>query len=176
VECAGRRFKPIGRGFGSVSQQAAPDCLIDGLGHDDGDRLGDKADPISRNRVISRRNRAGASNPHGDIRRTHEPCTMRDRREPIGDVVAASEHGEHTRRRKSCCFVDGSNVCMSMGRAHNYGVRQSGQLDIVGEAALPGQETRILLAPHRLTDTVRHAARRVHALYSWISACCADHC
>jgi hypothetical protein len=53
---------------------------------------------------------------------------------------------------------------MSMGRAHNYGVRQSGQLDIVGEAALAGQETRILLAPHRLTDTVRHAARRVHAL------------
>jgi hypothetical protein len=31
---------------------------------------------------------------------------------------------------------------MSMGRAHNYGVRQSGQLDIVDEAALAGQETR----------------------------------
>jgi hypothetical protein len=91
---------------------------------------------------------------------------MRDRREPIGDVVAASEHGEHTRRRKRCCFVDGSNVCMSMGRAHNYGVRQSGQLDIVGEAALAGQEMRILFAPHRLTDTVRDGARRVHAIYS----------
>src|SRR5437764_10033991 len=25
AECASRRFKPIGRGFGSVSQQAAPD-------------------------------------------------------------------------------------------------------------------------------------------------------
>jgi hypothetical protein len=91
---------------------------------------------------------------------------MRDRREPIGDIVAAGEHGENTRRRKGCCFVDGSNVCMSMGRAHNYGVRQSGQLHIVGEAALAGQETEILLAPHRLTDAVRHGARRVHALYS----------
>jgi hypothetical protein len=55
---------------------------------------------------------------------------------------------------------------MSMGRAHNYGVRQSGQLDIVGEAVLAGQETRILLAPHRLTDPVRHGARRVHAIHS----------
>jgi hypothetical protein len=43
AECASRRFKPIGRGFGSVSQQAAPDCLIDGLGHCD--RFADKADP-----------------------------------------------------------------------------------------------------------------------------------
>jgi hypothetical protein len=78
----------------------------------------------------------------------------------------ANEHGEHTRRRKRSCFIDGSNVCMSMGRAHNYGVRQSGQLDIVDEAALAGQETRILLAPHRLTDPVRDGARRVHAIHS----------
>jgi hypothetical protein len=60
-------------------------------------------------------------------------------------------------------------------------------MDIVGEAAPAGEETKILLAPHRLTDTVRHGARRVHALYSaenwdaqrgWIfpSTCCADHC
>jgi hypothetical protein len=65
---------------------------------------------------------------------------------------------------------------MGVGRAHDYGMRQSGQLDIVGKAALAGQETDILLTPHRLTDTVRHGARRVHALYSWKSACCADHC
>jgi hypothetical protein len=57
-----------------------------------------------------------------------------------------------------------------MWRAHNHGMRQLGQADIVGEAASAGQETKILLAPNRLTDTVRHGARRVHALYS------ADNC
>jgi hypothetical protein len=66
---------------------------------------------------------------------------MRDSREPIGDIVVAGEHGEHTRAPKRCCFVDGSNVCMSVGRAHDYGMRQPGQLDVVAKAALARQET-----------------------------------
>jgi hypothetical protein len=45
-------------------------------------------------------------------------------------------------------------------------MRQSGQLEIVGKPALAGQETKILLAPHRLTDTVRDGTRRVHTIYS----------
>jgi hypothetical protein len=59
---------------------------------------------------------------------------------------------------------------MSVGRAHDYGMHQLRQMDIVGEAAPAGEETKILVAPHRLTDTVRYGARRVHALYS------ADNC
>jgi hypothetical protein len=45
-------------------------------------------------------------------------------------------------------------------------MRRPGQLEIVGKAPPAGQETKILLAAHRLTDTVSHDARRVHALYS----------
>jgi hypothetical protein len=66
-------------------------------------------------------------------------------------------------------------------------MHQPQQMDIVDEAASAAQETKILLAPHRLTNTVRHGAQRVHALYSaenwdaqrgWIfaSTCGADHC
>ena len=55
---------------------------------------------------------------------------------------------------------------MRMGRAHDHRMRQSRELEIVSEAASTGQETKILLAPHRLTNAVRHGARRVHARFS----------
>jgi hypothetical protein len=63
--------------------------LIDGLGHDESDRLADKPSLIGRHRVVAGRNRPGASNPRGHTRRTHEPCAMRYGREPIGDIVGA---------------------------------------------------------------------------------------
>jgi len=88
--------------------------LIDGLGHDESDRLADKPSLIGRHRVVAGRNRPGASNPRGHIRRPHEPCAMRYRREPIGDIVGAREHGEHTHRRERCRLVDGDNSCVGM--------------------------------------------------------------
>jgi hypothetical protein len=39
-------------------------------------------------------------------------------------------------------------------------------MDVIGKAASAGEETKILLAPHRLTNAVRDVARRVHARYS----------
>jgi hypothetical protein len=70
-----------------------------------------------------------------------------------------------------------------MWRAHDHGMRQLWQMDIVGEAASAGQETKILLAPNRLTNAVRHGTRRVHAHNSaenihqqpsglFVSGCC----
>ena len=47
---------------------------------------------------------------------------------------------------------------MSVRRAHDHGMRQLRQADIVGKAASAGEETEIFLAPHRLTNTVRHGA------------------
>ena len=55
---------------------------------------------------------------------------------------------------------------MGVGRAHDHRMRQLRQTYIVGKAASAGEETKILLAPHRLTNAVRHVARRVHARYS----------
>ena len=59
--------------------------LIDGLGHYHRDGLADKADCIGRHRVVSGRDRIETSNADGHIGSAHEPCTVRDRREPIGD-------------------------------------------------------------------------------------------
>jgi hypothetical protein len=55
---------------------------------------------------------------------------------------------------------------MSMRRAHDHGMRQFGQMDVLGKAASAGEKTKVLFAPHRLPNAVRHGARRVHARYS----------
>src|SRR6476660_6103511 len=101
----------------------------------------------------------------GGIGSAHEPCTVRDRCEPIGDIVAACEYREHARRRERCCLVDRSNPRMGMGRAHDHRMRLLRQAEIVGKAALAGKETSILLPPHRLTNAVSDASRQVHARY-----------
>jgi hypothetical protein len=41
--------------------------------------------------------------------------------------------------------------------------------DIVGKAASAGEKTKVLFAPHRLTDAVRDVARQIHARYSAVS-------
>ena len=71
--------------IGDLEQLGRVLGLIDGLGHDHRDGLADKADLIGRHRVIAGRDRLEASNPHGHIGSAHEPCTVRDRREPVGD-------------------------------------------------------------------------------------------
>jgi len=43
-----------------------------------------------------------------------------------------------------------------MWRAHDHGMSQFRKLDIVGENAFPGEEAKILFAPYRLTNAVRH--------------------
>jgi len=77
---------------------------------------------------------------------------------PLGDITAAGEHCQHARRCERCRFVDRYDVRKGMGRAHDHGMRQLRQTDIVGEAASAGQEAEILFAPHWLTDAV-HVAR-----------------
>ena len=54
---------------------------------------------------------------------------------------------------------------MGVRRAHHHRMRQLRQNDVVGKAAPAGQQAKILLAPHRLTDAVAHTARRVHMLH-----------
>ena len=96
------------------------------------------------------------SNSNSHIGSAHEACTVRDWREPVGDVVVAGEDREHARRGERCCLVDGRDMRMGVGRAHDHGMRHLRQADIVGKAASAGEETKILLAPHRLTNAVRH--------------------
>src|ERR1700751_1307548 len=55
---------------------------------------------------------------------------------------------------------------MGMGRARDHCMHQLRQAYIVGKAALAGEETKVLFPPHRLTNSVRDVARRVHTRYS----------
>ena len=111
--------------IGDLEQLGRVLGLIDGLGHDHGDGLADKARLIGRHRVIAGRDRLEASNAHRHIGSAHEPCAVWNRPEPIGDIVAADKHGEHTWGRERCRFVDRCDVRMSMRRAHDHGMRQS---------------------------------------------------
>src|SRR3984893_11978935 len=42
-------------------------------------------------------------------------------------------------------------------------------MDIVGKAASAGEQTKILFAPHRLTNAVRDVARQIHTRHSVVS-------
>ena len=109
--------------IGDLEQLGCVLGLIDGLGDDYSDRLADKTGLIGRHRVVSRRDRIEASNPDGDIGSAHKACSVRYRREPVGDIVTAGKHREHCGRCERCCFVDRSNTRMGMGRAHDHGMR-----------------------------------------------------
>ena len=108
-EARGTRLHRVGspnyrrqRLIGDLEQLGCVLGLIDGLGHDHGDGLADKADCIGRHRVVAGRDRIEASNSNGHIGSAHEACTVRDRREPIGDIVAAGEDREHAGGRERC--------------------------------------------------------------------------
>jgi hypothetical protein len=109
--------------IGDLEQLGRVLGLVDGLGDDHSDRLADKTGLIGRHRVVLRRDRIEASDPDGDIGSAHKACSVRYRREPVGDVVVACENFEHTRRCERCCLVDGPDVRMGMGRAHDHGMR-----------------------------------------------------
>jgi hypothetical protein len=106
LHCVGSSNHRRQRFIGDLKQLCRILGLIDGLGHDHSDGLADKAGSIGGHRVVSGCDWLEASNPHGHIGSAHEPCTVRDRREPVGDIIPAGEHGEHARRRERCCLFD----------------------------------------------------------------------
>jgi hypothetical protein len=81
--------------IGDLDQLGCVLGLIDGLGDDHSDRLADKTGLIGRHRVVLRRDRIEASNPHRHVGSAHQPCAVWDWREPIGDIIPAGEDHEH---------------------------------------------------------------------------------
>jgi hypothetical protein len=47
---------------------------------------------------------------------------------------------------------------MGMRRADDHRMRRLCQADIVGKAASASEKPKVLLAPHRLPNTIRHGA------------------
>ena len=71
---------------------------------------------------------------------------VRDRFETVLDRVRAREHCNHAGHRHGGGPIDAANAGMGMGRAHHHGVGLAGQVHVVAEAALPGEEFGIFLA------------------------------
>jgi diketogulonate reductase-like aldo/keto reductase len=51
---------------------------------------------------------------------------------------------------------------MGVRRAHDHGMPQTRQSDVVAKAASAGQQPKILLAPHRLANTITRGAQCAH--------------
>ncbi len=127
----------------------------DRLGDDEGDRLADKAHPVGGHRIMNGRDRPEAARPHGEIGRTHQPGIVRDRPQSVGQVIGPGQYGEHARQGARLRRVDRDNAGMGMRRAQDDGMGETRRGYIVGKAAAPGDEAKILLAPHRPADAVR---------------------
>jgi hypothetical protein len=174
-----RRLVPQGRGaggdriggahhhrqrlVGNIDQFGGILRRSDRLGDDECHRLADKACPVGRQRVMAGSDRRGTAQPRLDVGRRREPGIVRDRAEPGGKVVGAGQHSEHSRCGERRRLVHRDDAGMGIGRAHEAGLRLARQCDVVAEAAPAGQQAKILLAPHRLADAVRHSTRGLHA-------------
>jgi hypothetical protein len=79
---------------------------------------------------------------------------VRDRLKAVGHEVAAGEQRQHARDRHGGGDVDRADARMGVGRTHEHGVGLSGQVYVVGVAALAGDEAQVLLPADRLPDAV----------------------
>ena len=77
---------------------------------------------------------------------------MRDRFETVLDRIRAREHGNGAGHRHGGGHIDAANARMGVGRAHHDGVGLAGEVDVVAEAALAGEELGIFLADDGLAD------------------------
>ena len=112
---------------GDVDQLGGVLRLRDRLGDDHGDGLADKARLVGRHRVVGGRDRREAAQPHHHVGRAHQPGIVRDRAEPVGDVVGAGKDREHAGRRERRLLVDRDDARMGVRRAHDHRVRQARQ-------------------------------------------------
>ena len=121
-----------------------------GLGHDKGDRLTDVSHLALRQhrtgRVVARRAVA--------IDEWHQAA---DVAETVGARVLAGRHEQHAGHAPRRGGVDTLDVRVGHRRAQHERLRRVRQIDVVGVAALPGNETQIFVTPHRLPDSEFHA-------------------
>ena len=121
-----------------------------GLGHDKGDRLTDVSHLALRQhrtrRVMARRAVA--------VDERHQTA---DVAETVGARVLAGRHEQHAGDAPRRGGVDTLDVRVGHRRAQHERLRRVRQIDVVGVAALPGDETQIFVTPHRLPDSEFHA-------------------
>src|SRR5271169_3110907 len=85
-----------------------------------------------------------------------------DGAESIGRAIGARVNAEHAGQLERRGLVDRDNARMRVRRAHHRRLRLPGKTEIVGEAALPGDEPRVLGARPRLPDEAEAGFRFIH--------------
>ena len=108
------------------------------IGDHHGDRLADVTDFIARQRRLrARRRDRGIGREHRDRRAAHR----------LGQIVGG-EHRMDARHRHRGADVDAADHGMGMRRAHEAGVQQARQFQVVDEAAAAGEQRRIFEPLH----------------------------
>ena len=131
------------------------------LRHHHRQRLADMARLVGRQQMMrpdEHRAAARRAELHVVFGRRHR--RVRDRLEPVGANVRAGEHAEHAGHRFGLRGVDAHDARVRVRRAHHRRVGLSVEAEVVGEAALAGEQPLIFLAAQRLADGVEGGAVR----------------
>ena len=87
--------------------------------------------------------------------RIHRHGTVRNGPNAIVLGVRAGENGDHPRSRQRAADVDVDNAGVRVRRPDDVGVGLPGEVDVVGEPALAGDEPRVLAAADGLAEALR---------------------
>ncbi len=124
------------------------------LRHDDRNALADIADAVDRERRHRGREHRLAV-PAGKDR------DRRDRAKAVIAEIAAGEDAEHARHSARLRHIHVADRRMTDGRPHEHPVRLARRVEIVGEAALAGEQ-RLVLAAQRAVITAKACGCAVH--------------
>ena len=89
--------------------------------------------------------------------------------EPVGQAVGAGEHAEHARHGLGARRIDAADAGMRMRGAHHYRIGLAVDAEVIAEAAMAGDEPRVLFARRGLADGLE--IRLVHGdnfLLHWL--------
>ena len=124
-----------------------------GLGDHHGDRFADMARLVGgQQQMRADEHRAAAGRGELHVVFGLRQRIVRNGLEPIGRAIGAGEDAEHARHRFCPRRIDRDDARMRIRRAHHRRIGLAVESEIVGEAAIAGDEPRIFLARHRLAD------------------------
>ena len=106
--------------------------------------------PASRVDAVERLTVAAgeAAGPRFEIGRSHQARGMRDRPEPVRQIIGAGQHGQNAGGGMHRPRIDRDKPRMRVGRTHDHRMRQVRWRQIVYVTAPSGEQAPILLAKH----------------------------
>jgi hypothetical protein len=120
-------------------------CLLQGLGHDKGDAIADRAHLVVREQRAS----CPVAFRTADILRHR----IHQRADAVGVGVLAGQDAQHALGGGRFRRIDRLDARMRVRRHHHHAVALPRQRNVVDKAAAPSDEPLVLDAADRLTDT-----------------------